>query len=170
MANELKHTSVGTELTQVEFEAVGLHVLDSQATGDIIYASSATQLSRLALGTTGYFLKAGATLPEWAPAMPSGCIIMWAGTIANIPTGFVICDGNNGTPNLLGRFVEGVATAATNPGTTGGSTSKTTAGHTHTLSGSSNIPNDGGNALSSATDSIADIRPLYYDLAFIMKT
>ena len=33
--------------------------------------------------------------------VPAGGIIMWAGTIANIPTGWLICDGNNGTPNLL---------------------------------------------------------------------
>ncbi len=45
MANEFKHKSVGTELTQTEFEAVGGHVLDSQARGDIIYASSTTQLT-----------------------------------------------------------------------------------------------------------------------------
>lgn len=66
MANELKHKSVGSELTQTEFEAVDLHQLDSQATGDLIYASSATQLSRLAKGSEGQYLKQGATIPQWA--------------------------------------------------------------------------------------------------------
>jgi len=61
----------------------------------------------------------------------SGLIVMWHGTIANIPAGFVICDGNNSTPNLLTRFVQGVATAGTNPGATGGATAKTTSGHQH---------------------------------------
>ena len=42
MANELKHGSVGTELTQAEWEGVGTHVFNSQATGDIVYASSAS--------------------------------------------------------------------------------------------------------------------------------
>lgn len=37
--------------------------------------------------------------------VPVGGIIMWSGTIANIPTGWKLCDGQNGTPNLLGRFV-----------------------------------------------------------------
>lgn len=64
--------------------------------------------------------------------MPSGAIIIWTGTIVNIPTGWLICDGNNSTPNLLTRFLEGVATAATNPGATGGAKAKTTAGHKHT--------------------------------------
>ena len=29
-----------------------------------------------------------------------GMIIMWNSTVASIPTGFVLCDGNNGTPDL----------------------------------------------------------------------
>jgi len=51
---------------------------------------------------------------------------MWSGTIANIPSGFALCDGNNGTPNLLDRFIVSVSNAETNPGTTGGA-------HTYTL-------------------------------------
>ena len=38
-------------------------------------------------------------------AVPSGVIVMWSGAISNIPSGWVICDGNNGTPNLTDRFV-----------------------------------------------------------------
>jgi len=66
MANELRHKTVGEQLTQAEFEAVGLHVLNSQATGDLIIATSATQLSRLAKITTGQYLKATATGYEGA--------------------------------------------------------------------------------------------------------
>ena len=47
MANELKHKTVGSALTQVDWEAVEGHVLDGQATNDTIRASSATQLSRI---------------------------------------------------------------------------------------------------------------------------
>ena len=66
MANELKHASQGTELTQGEFEGVGLHVFNSQATGDIAYASSSTQLSRLAKGADNTFLQmGGSNIPEW---------------------------------------------------------------------------------------------------------
>lgn len=57
-------------------------------------------------------------------SVPSGLIALWHGTIATIPTGWVICDGNNSTPNLLNKFVRGVVTAATNPGTTGGADRK----------------------------------------------
>jgi len=48
---------------------------------------------------------------------PSGGIVMWSGTIANIPTDWVLCDGNNGTPDLRNRFIVG-AHSGTNPGTT----------------------------------------------------
>jgi len=51
--------------------------------------------------------------------IPSGGIIMWAGTIAAVPAGWKLCDGNNGTPNLTDRFVIG-AGAAYAVGVTGG--------------------------------------------------
>ena len=53
---------------------------------------------------------------------------MWSGTISNIPTGWVICDGNNGTPNLTDKFIKASSTA----GSTGGSNTHT---HGHTLEG-----------------------------------
>jgi len=71
MANEFKHASVGTELTQAEYEGTASHVLDSQAAGDIIYASSTSQLSRLGIGTAGKILQvnSGASAPEWTAAL-----------------------------------------------------------------------------------------------------
>ena len=65
MANELIHATVGTTMTQAEFEAIGLHVLNSQAIGDLIYASSATQLSRLGIGSSGNVLVVSGGLPVW---------------------------------------------------------------------------------------------------------
>lgn len=46
MANELKHKSQGTSLTQAEYENIDAHLFDGQAIGDSVEASSATQLSR----------------------------------------------------------------------------------------------------------------------------
>jgi urease beta subunit len=37
--------------------------------------------------------------------VPPGLIAIWSGTVANIPGGWAICDGNNGTPDLTGHFV-----------------------------------------------------------------
>jgi hypothetical protein len=60
-----------------------------------------------------------------ASSIPAGLIAMWHGLLVNIPTGWNLCDGTNGTPDLRSKFVKGAAAAA-NPGATGGS-----ATHTH---------------------------------------
>lgn len=58
-----------------------------------------------------------ATSAELTGFVPTGCVIMWTGTSGNIPTGWTICDGTSGTPNLTSQFV----LAGTSSGTTGGS-------------------------------------------------
>jgi hypothetical protein len=76
MANEFKHKTVGSELTQTEFESVGGHVLDSQAIGDIIYASSTSQLTRLGIGSTGAVLTVTGGIPAWDTTWtPTGHLI-----------------------------------------------------------------------------------------------
>jgi len=65
MADEFKHASVGTDLSQAEWESTTGHVLNNQATGDLVYASSATQLSRLAVGTSGQMLTVSGGIPAW---------------------------------------------------------------------------------------------------------
>lgn len=66
-----------------------------------------------------------------------GTIIMWAGAISNIPSGWVLCDGNNGTPDLTGRFIKGTNSTSESIGETGGQasytiTSSKMATHSHT--------------------------------------
>ena len=43
--------------------------------------------------------------------LPSGVIMMWSGAASDIPSGFVLCNGKNNTPNLLDKFVVGDAVA-----------------------------------------------------------
>lgn len=50
--------------------------------------------------------------------LPSGSIIMFNGQADSIPEGWAICNGQNGTPNLVGKFVKASSTA----GETGGKT------------------------------------------------
>jgi hypothetical protein len=76
--------------------------------------------------------------------LPSGTIVIWSGSIGSIPSGYVICDGANGTPNLKDYFVVG-------------------AGNTYSVGQS-------GGFTSSVTSSIGTNLPLYYALAYIMKT
>ena len=52
--------------------------------------------------------------------VPSGVITMWSGAIANIPSGWALCNGSNGTPDLRDRFIVG-AGGAYSVGDTGGS-------------------------------------------------
>ena len=67
MANEFKHKDPGSELTQAEFiasDGTG-HIFDSQAAGDILYASSTTALARLGVATNGNVLELSSGLPAW---------------------------------------------------------------------------------------------------------
>lgn len=63
-----------------------------------------------------------ATAPAPAPetGLPAGVIVMWSGQLDAIPDGWVLCDGQNGTPDLSNRFVLGAHTAEY-LGSTGGS-------------------------------------------------
>jgi hypothetical protein len=68
---------------------------------------------------------------------PTGAIIMWFGSLLSIPTGWALCDGTNGTPDLRGRFVRG-AGGPTSLNETGGWSGSSInvdpgGGHTHPL-------------------------------------
>ncbi len=72
-----------------------------------------------------------------ATDLPKGGIIMWSGPIDKIPTGWALCDGQNGTPDLRGRFILGAHTTALPVGTKGGSSNATTSSsgsHAHSFS------------------------------------
>ncbi len=56
MANEFKHTDVGTELTKLEWESIACHIADGQAQGDILYFNG-TYWVRLPASTAGQVLK-----------------------------------------------------------------------------------------------------------------
>ena len=73
--------------------------------------------------------------------MPPGAVIMWSGSIANIPTGWYLCDGTNSTPDLRNKFIVGAdadnSTVANtgitgSPTQTGGSKDAVVVSHTHT--------------------------------------
>ena len=100
------------------------------------------------------------TIPAASSTLPTGMILLWSGAIGSIPTGYYLCDGNNGTPDLRNRFLVGAGnTYSVNQ--TGGSadaivvshthtatSTVTDPGHNHTVSASSGPPyNAGGNAV-----------------------
>ncbi len=63
--------------------------------------------------------------------IPTGVILMWSGSIATIPAGWVLCDGNNSTPDLRNRFIVGAGSTYSVAGT-GGSADAIVVSHTHT--------------------------------------
>jgi microcystin-dependent protein len=71
------------------------------------------------------------TIPTSPTTLPSGCIIIWSGSTGSIPSGFLLCDGTNGTPDLRNSFVLGAGNNYT-VGQTGGSTDAIVVSHTHT--------------------------------------
>lgn len=78
-----------------------------------------------------------ATASQLNVPIPPGFIGMWSGSIATIPTGWYLCDGTNGTPNLTDRFIVGAGSTYA-VGATGGAASVTLTeaqipSHSHTI-------------------------------------
>ena len=76
--------------------------------------------------------------------VPSGGIIMWSGATTSIPSGYYLCNGTNGTPNLQDSFIVG-------------------AGNLY------NANNGGGFVAANVMTASGVNPPFYYALAFIMK-
>ena len=86
--------------------------LSSEAVQNIakVYADSAQTASfnniRVSGNTTvnkDTTLNGNVEIPKWR-----GMITMWSGTITDIPKGWALCDGTNGTPDLRGKFILGM--------------------------------------------------------------
>ena len=91
--------------------------------------------------------------------VPSGCILLWSGAENVIPSGFVLCDGTNSTPDLRDRFVVG-AGSGYSPGNSGGNSSVTLStsqlpSHNHSVSVS------GTTSTKSLTGDITKISECY---------
>lgn len=112
------------------------------------------------------------------PNIFAGQIVQWHGSIVSIPTGWALCDGNNGTPDLRDKFVVGSGDTYS-PGDTGGAVNNnhTFTGDTHEhftqaapvmLSGTPVSSAGTFDAVTGTTDNTNDL-PTFYSLAFIMK-
>jgi microcystin-dependent protein len=108
-------------------------------------------------GIIGVQATSGATIP-------AGLISLWSGSIGSIPSGWNLCDGSNGTPNLTDRFIVGAGSTYAVNGTGGVSSvtlttnnmpahthtatsTVTDPGHTHTIPRTENVTGTGPNAI-----------------------
>jgi hypothetical protein len=157
LGNITGNLSVGGANTQVLFNSNG----NVGAAGGLTYNSGSNTLGILGvvsaqgniiaggnLVVSGTTQLVGVTTAPTAPAgtannqvattafvsnngVPSGCILLWSGSIISIPSGWYLCDGTNGTPDLTDRFIVG-AGAAYDVGNIGGSANSIVVSHTHT--------------------------------------
>jgi hypothetical protein len=106
----MKWTAAGAEVWDVG-DAAWYSVIDQKAL-DAVIANVATNAAGVAANAAAI-----------ANINTVGIISMWSGSAASIPAGYLLCNGANGTPNLVNKFIKGSTVA----GTTGGSST-----HTHT--------------------------------------
>ena len=71
------------------------------------------------------------TVPATSSAFTTGMILLWSGSTGSIPSGFYLCNGSNGTPDLRDRFIVGAGGSYT-VAQTGGSADSIVVSHNHT--------------------------------------
>lgn len=129
-------SSAGNFNVNGDLTVIGTSTFTGAATAPTASAgTNTTQVATTAFVTTAV-----------ASAVPTGVITMWSGSIASVPSGWYLCDGTNGTPDLRSKFIVGAgSTYAVNA--TGGSADAITVAHTHTAtSTSTSTPNDPGHS------------------------
>ena len=123
--------------------------------------------------------------------VPTGVILMWSGSVGTIPTGWALCDGTSGRPDLRDRFVLGAGNDFA-VGATGGERTHTLTKaeippHAHTYNtaamddddttGGTQTPrsmtvgtNTGDGSAGGLLGQAHNNMPPYYALCFIIKT
>jgi hypothetical protein len=147
----VKGTEIDTELTAVASAISSKADINSPTfTGTPSAPTAAAGTNTTQLATTA-FATAAATA-----AFPSGGIIMWSGSIASIPSGWYLCNGSNGTPDLRDKFVVGAGSAYA-VAATGGSANAIVVAHTHSFSASATTDS------ASLTGSLQKISETWYN-------
>lgn len=126
-----------TNLTGVLNLGSGGSVQNGEIAGAHIRSQPGDTSNEIFIPIGGSALAAGSTilttanflthLPSGIGVISTGMVLMWSGASSSIPTGYVLCDGTNGTPDLRDQFVLGAGGSLP---TTGGSSSTTTGSST----------------------------------------
>jgi hypothetical protein len=179
----------GTEIDS-EFSAIQTAVATKADLASPAFTGSPTSTTQ-AVNSNGQQI---ATTSFVRSIVPAGIISMWSGSVVSIPSGWVLCDGANSTPDLRNRFIVGAGSGYA-VGASGGSADAvvvahthgiTDPGHTHTYGtggGGGGGVGEAGILESSTGTSTTGITinstgvsgtnanlPPYYSLCYIMKT
>lgn len=178
-----QHENAGViQLTRLGKLLISSLGIASEANGDILTRISGVW-GRRGIGSALDQIRTNAGATDWEWFTPSatfstGMIMMWSGTIATIPSGWVFCNGSNGTPDLRDRFVicakqdsGGVAKSNVSGAlaASGGPAAQPPL-TTSSLSGTTETHSSGGNNSAGNHSHTTDVTPPYYALAYIMKT
>ena len=140
--------TLGTMSTQ-NSNAVNITGGSIATTGDL-NVTGALKLDN-SVGSSGQVLvsSGSSATPTWGDAFVTGMIMLWSGSTGTVPSGWRLCDGGGGTPDLRNRFVVGAGSSyAVNA--TGGSANATLVSHSHTLSGIASASSVTGTAAASS--------------------
>lgn len=137
----------GTNVVEVQnYTAVssGGTGLSTLTANNVILGNGTSAVQFVAPGTSGNVLTSNGT--TWASVTPNpfitGMIMLWSGSVASIPSGWALCNGSNGTPDLRNRFVVGAGSTYA-VAATGGSADAIVVSHTHTAASSSSVTDPG---------------------------
>jgi hypothetical protein len=119
---DISATTISGAIEELDTEKAPLASPAFTGTPTAPTASAGTNTTQVA--TTAFVITNG---------VPTGAILLWSGSVASVPSGWNLCDGTNGTPNLRDRFVVGAGSTYA-VGATGGSADAITVSHTHTFS------------------------------------
>lgn len=119
----------GTEL-DIEFTNIASAVASKANADSPVFTGTPTVPTALAGTNTTQIASCAFVLVN---GVPSGGIIIWSGSVAAIPSGWYLCNGANGTPDLRNRFVVGAGSTYA-VGATGGSADAVVVSHTHGVS------------------------------------
>ncbi len=148
----VKGAEIDTELTAVASAISSKADLNSPAlTGTPTAPTASLGTNTTQVATAAFVQAAGAAL------VPTGIISLWYGSILTIPSGWALCNGSNGTPDLRDKFVVGAGSTYA-VGATGGSATSTLTvnelpAHNHviTTTGTSSSENAHSHTFSGTT-------------------
>ncbi len=126
----IKGTEIDTEYNAIASAISSKADLNSPTfTGTPAAATASPGTNTTQIATTAFVTTAIAAAT--AALVPAGMIMIWSGSVGSIPSGWVLCNGSNSTPDLRDKFIIGAGNSYA-VAATGGSANAIVVSHTHT--------------------------------------